>query len=1611
MAKLRVYELARELNLTNKVLLDRMKKLNMSVRGHVSALDDNDVQIIRNSFIASKMKKNVEEERVKSTVIRRRKKGLKPLERINYLPNTNAFLFDRRNDFEALLSIKYSQSKKKILYFYGWGKIGKTTLINKWFEKNIVTSRFQSVFGWSFHNQILSKQDDSSSLFFHKVIEWLGVVNEDVKSMNGVERLVSIINEKKVLIILDGLEIMQSEEEFGRGKIIDPYLIHFISCLTQTEFGLCIITSRLYPIDLEKYTKLIQIRNLEHISKNAGKDFLIQNGIQGTVQELKNISQDFGNNALAINLLSSYISQFQSKHVSEALNIEDIDIPEEAGKHPRRIMEAIVSRFTNVLEKEILAIVGLYDRPTSFTSLRNILAGETITGLNEHLKKCTNDELNNSIEGLRQLKLLAPHREDQPEIIDSHPLVRQHFGEKLSKEAKTILSTTSRIQEARMLLACGQYIESRRRLCEIPLLYNKIWERIRSEYSFVFNFDLDENEDSERWNRILNQVEWRRKILTVLGTDLPFHSQESAKEAKEAKEAKKNKTNEYENNKDNPGEINKPKKRNKFDRPEAKGEALEQDVLKLLRQLFIFEDKDVQLQKLRQQKRGSQLGCDIKLEHCVAVNNRKVRCLVECKSHTENLRFADILEKLYDAKVNQVEIDYWILIAPRAKLIGNVPDGLIDNWNLTQEFPFIVQLWMTDTDVRILFGLEPDVYDRWIDHPPDEIHPRNWSKEKRVEVRQAWINRLKPPLRMPKCWAKYVTDRDQNNLFIENDDRESLNELWRDNLYIPPQALDESGSLINGGLEKLIKSWLSNTTRVCIVLGDFGDGKTAFTYMISRKLLKDFQQNPDSGWLPVRFPLRQFFRPKILPREFIRMRMEDIGSSISEWIQILKQKNVLIILDGIDEMTKSLTPQAVQQVIEMLVDCCTREFELVKKIMITCRKPFFDELTQFQYLKDKLSNPLVACIENFERSVVYNKLSQLAVNQEQKLRLHSLRHMHDPLGLARKGLFFKMVSQNLADSQADFSSEINIYRTYIQNCLKIGGKVEFLEKTNCYDMTSDDLVAGMLEIMKLVAMKMHLSDKDYICLRNFDNISQVSSLNRDTFVRLLWNKLTESDLEKKDKDDALHRVGVRSLLAIAKVGVNEQDAQKWPVEFCHRSIREYFVSVGIADALCGGVSDALKVLSEVDINHEVLRFTAELMKSKNHDYTQTLCDLAAISRSKNFEKCPDEKRRLSRLGKASATLLYKWSGELHFQDWDRMMLDGANLAGANLKQKNFRSSSLRYANLTNAILNDADLRDADLTGVRLEKTGEVLSLSVPSSLDGFYAAYRDGTVRWWSFNKGLEISSKVIFNLAEDDHNRKSSQVDIVAYPGFGLCVWDKDSVHFIDVYEKKVQKVGSFSRFSQNLTVQITKNEVLVLDSKQNGQRKATIFDLTLSYLTDTTCLMVEHVAYCTALGKNAVATILSDGDILIYPCKAEKEKNHENPNPVKIGKINNPSCISSIYVDKINTTFYIACGNQDGYIGLWKCSLDGFGECIHYDQFFHEQIHTGVINAICFADKDKFLSGGKDGKIYCINLTEEINDRTLYELNLLCQGAKIAGLKSERERRILEISGASPV
>jgi translation initiation factor IF-2 len=76
MAKLRVYELARDLNMTNKVLIAKLNDLDIEVKSHMSALEDEVISKIKSSLFGAK-EETVEETRIKPTVIRRRRKKVK----------------------------------------------------------------------------------------------------------------------------------------------------------------------------------------------------------------------------------------------------------------------------------------------------------------------------------------------------------------------------------------------------------------------------------------------------------------------------------------------------------------------------------------------------------------------------------------------------------------------------------------------------------------------------------------------------------------------------------------------------------------------------------------------------------------------------------------------------------------------------------------------------------------------------------------------------------------------------------------------------------------------------------------------------------------------------------------------------------------------------------------------------------------------------------------------------------------------------------------------------------------------------------------------------------------------------------------------------------------------------------------------------------------------------------------------------------------------------------------------------------------------------------------------------------------------------------------------
>ncbi|MGE0792128.1 MAG: translation initiation factor IF-2 [Sandaracinaceae bacterium] len=77
MTKVRVYEVARELGMENRDLLNRMHSLGIQARNHMSALEPAEVDRVRRAVDRDKQENTVEE-RIRSTVIRRRTKKPAP---------------------------------------------------------------------------------------------------------------------------------------------------------------------------------------------------------------------------------------------------------------------------------------------------------------------------------------------------------------------------------------------------------------------------------------------------------------------------------------------------------------------------------------------------------------------------------------------------------------------------------------------------------------------------------------------------------------------------------------------------------------------------------------------------------------------------------------------------------------------------------------------------------------------------------------------------------------------------------------------------------------------------------------------------------------------------------------------------------------------------------------------------------------------------------------------------------------------------------------------------------------------------------------------------------------------------------------------------------------------------------------------------------------------------------------------------------------------------------------------------------------------------------------------------------------------------------------------
>lgn len=725
-------------------------------------------------------------------------------------------------------------------------------------------------------------------------------------------------------------------------------------------------------------------------------------------------------------------------------------------------------------------------------------------------------------------------------------------------------------------------------------LYLGTDNNVLEEYNFLFSQnnskeqDLDKISNNFQYYRFLINI-WCLTGLNELPNENLFSSYEETKDKFqiESSESQAKRSQEV------------SKKRNDNLNNEKIGDKLENDVIKLFEHFFFIEndDKTIILTKLRKQKKGTQYGFDIEF-NCKLKDKREIIGLIECK----NIRSQSVIgvKDVGDKLINQIlhrdkRFDFWILISPYIDPSSELNETIRQ---LSNKFDINLQIWSPESYVNEFFGIVPELFDDLeLNIPPDGVHPRQWTEEERHNIIDKWKTRLIIEPNIPRQWRDY--EKDPSN-FLLNNEKDFAKDFER--LYfnhIGRFCYDDKNVVLTNELNGVIENWLKKPVKdspTLFLLGDFGDGKSTYTYILCRSLAQKLFDNPKTSWVPIRFSLKNFGNDEENNNyNFVKDSLEQIGFTLQEWYELVSihKDRILLILDGFDEISKNLDYSTIEKNFDKLVEYYEEYFSNLK-VLITSRKHFLSHAKQKERLLGRLGKPKLIHLLPFEKSEVIDHITKNVEDEEDLQKIEKLKSFYDPVGLATKPLFLEMLKGSIRDLPEQDITELILYRTYVKKSLQ--RKIHQIDKKNI-NIGYDRMERNLEKVLKKIALELHRQKKEYIYL------SDISDGRIELkYAERLWEI---SKVDDTSEEDATARVAVRSLLSRIEVR-SENLEKKWPVDFFHRSLKEYFVALGLFDLLNDNLSEFESYLKEVILNQEIIHFLCDIMKESKVEYQKKL---------------------------------------------------------------------------------------------------------------------------------------------------------------------------------------------------------------------------------------------------------------------------------------------------------------------------------------------------------------------------------------------------------------------
>lgn len=323
-----------------------------------------------------------------------------------------------RQELIEWLGREWRDGRHLVVGLIGFGGEGKSSLARRWLDvlhSAHPNDRPAGVFWWNFTAR------PSADEFLNAALEFMSGGRIAVGELPGggarAAFAAGLLATGRYLFVLDGLEATQHQQDDGYGSITSPDLRDFLGYFaTPGHQSLCLITSRSPVVDLMSYITYRHI-DVEGLPVDAGRALLSKLGVVGPDASLAQVASDWGGHALTLGLLAGYLVKRFQGDVRRISTIPPPDPSLPRHEMVRRVLDEY-DACLSAMERDFLIRFSIFRTPVDDGGLALALA--------------TADEPTRTMlqtSGLKHLVAARILRQDAPQLMSMHPLVRDHYAQ------------------------------------------------------------------------------------------------------------------------------------------------------------------------------------------------------------------------------------------------------------------------------------------------------------------------------------------------------------------------------------------------------------------------------------------------------------------------------------------------------------------------------------------------------------------------------------------------------------------------------------------------------------------------------------------------------------------------------------------------------------------------------------------------------------------------------------------------------------------------------------------------------------------------------------------------------------------------------------------------------------------------------------------------------------------------------------------------------------------------------------------------------------------------------------------------------------------------------